>query len=181
LPNCRSRNLSPCLYNHLAITLRYAGRAAYRRSDRRDPLRLGDARASGSAKAALAGLRRFLIYAKSPILAPFLRRHVWGAERPHRFGPSRPLAATYRAVGGHNLQAARVAKASHRKPPPLAPQRARLDRLSCRRKVLLTVPAFNESRRRDRTLWHTVQETSARQPRRGLSHLRSASHLEPQP
>ena len=97
--------------NHFAITLRYAGRAAYRRSDRRDPLRLGDARASGSAKAALAGLRRFLIYAKSPILAPFLRRHVWGAERPHRFGPSRPLAATYRAVGGHNLQAAGVATA----------------------------------------------------------------------
>jgi hypothetical protein len=127
-------------------------------------------------------LRRFLIYVKSPTLAPFLRRYVWGAERPHRFGPSRPLAATYRAVGGHNLQAARVAKASHRKPPPLAPQRARLDRLSCRRKVLLTVPAFNESRRRDRTLWHTVQETSAyRPPPRSLSFLRYASHLGPQP
>ena len=51
LPNWRTRNLSPCS-NHFAITLRYAGRAAYHRSDRRDPLRLGEARASGSAKAA---------------------------------------------------------------------------------------------------------------------------------
>jgi hypothetical protein len=126
-------------------------------------------------------LRRFLIYAKSPTLAPFLRRYVWGAERPHRFGPSRPLAATYRAVGGHNLQAAGVAKASHREPPPLAPQRARLDRLSCRRKVLLTVPGFNESRRRDWTLWHGSAGDLGSPTPPGSLFLRSASHLGPQP
>ena len=68
-------------------------------------------------------MRRFLFYAKSPTLAPFLRRYVWGAERPHRFGPSRPLAANYRAVGGHNIQPAGVAKASHLGPQPPVPAR----------------------------------------------------------
>ena len=36
--------------------------------------------------------------------------------------------------------------------------------LRAHRKVLLTVPGFNESRRRDRTLWHYALETSAYRP-----------------
>jgi hypothetical protein len=38
----------------------------------------------------------------NPRTIPF-SQFVWRAAPPHGIGPSRPLAATYRAVGGHNL------------------------------------------------------------------------------
>jgi hypothetical protein len=57
----------------------------------------------------LSGVAPVFICAKSPTLAPFIWQFVWRAKPPHGIGPSRPLTATYRAVGGHNLQAAGVA------------------------------------------------------------------------
>ena len=73
---------------------------------RRDRLRLGEARASGSAKAALRGRGFHIREVANPRTIPF-SQFVWRATPPHGIGPSRPLAATYRAVGGHNCSAAR--------------------------------------------------------------------------
>jgi hypothetical protein len=47
----------------------------------------------------LSGVAPVFIRAKSPTLAPFIWQFVWRAKPPHGIGPSRPLAATYRAVG----------------------------------------------------------------------------------
>ena len=70
-------------------------------------------------------------------------------------------------------QAGGVAKASHLEPQPLEPARspirAQHDRLSCRRKVLLTAPGFNEPPETGPPATH-AQETSAMHPHcRGLS------------
>ena len=85
----------------------------------RDRLRLGEARASSCAKAALRGRAGSCMReVTNPRTIPF-SQFVWRATPPHGIGPSRPLAATYRAVGGHISPEAILRQRRGRARPPL--------------------------------------------------------------